>query len=105
MRPLSLLLMDIDVYFKAINDRFGHEAGDEALKAVAAAIRPRKRNFMCWRIGAKSLQCCCRRQTRCGRVFAERVCKLFRHALAVAGSSSGSPSASRCRSDAADRGD
>jgi len=36
--PLSLLMIDVD-YFKRYNDRFGHLAGDEALRKVAAAIR------------------------------------------------------------------
>jgi diguanylate cyclase (GGDEF)-like protein len=34
---LALLLVDID-YFKAFNDRFGHLAGDDALKNVARAL-------------------------------------------------------------------
>lgn len=36
--PISVLIVDVD-RFKAINDSFGHPAGDEALKSVAAALR------------------------------------------------------------------
>ncbi len=36
-KPLALLLADID-HFKAFNDRYGHQAGDEAMKSVAAAL-------------------------------------------------------------------
>ena len=36
--PMSLLLIDID-YFKFVNDRFGHPAGDEVLRTMAEVIR------------------------------------------------------------------
>src|SRR5215471_18799759 len=37
-KPLSLLLIDID-YFKAINDSFGHDAGDDVLREFATRVR------------------------------------------------------------------
>jgi diguanylate cyclase (GGDEF)-like protein/hemerythrin-like metal-binding protein/PAS domain S-box-containing protein len=36
--PLSLIMMDID-HFKKYNDHYGHLAGDDCLRKVAAAIR------------------------------------------------------------------
>lgn len=42
-RPLSLLIFDID-YFKAINDRFGHDIGDQVIVHMTNLVRERKRD-------------------------------------------------------------
>jgi two-component system, cell cycle response regulator len=41
-RPLSVAMVDID-RFKSLNDRFGHDAGDNALVAITSALRERLR--------------------------------------------------------------
>jgi len=50
-RHLALLFIDLDD-FKAINDRFGHLAGDELLRVIAARLRANVRpEDMCARLG------------------------------------------------------
>jgi diguanylate cyclase (GGDEF)-like protein len=52
-RALSLLMIDID-NFKAINDRHGHPAGDDVLRALAATLAASMRaGDDCGRLGGE----------------------------------------------------
>lgn len=42
-RPLSILALDAD-HFKSINDTFGHDAGDQALKCIVETLRSNLRH-------------------------------------------------------------
>ena len=52
-QPLSLLYLDLD-HFKSVNDRFGHAAGDEVLKAIAdTLVHEVRAGDMCARLGGE----------------------------------------------------
>lgn len=56
-RGFSIALLDID-YFKAFNDEYGHQQGDEALKSVAQVIRDTIRTGdSCYRYGGEEFLC------------------------------------------------
>ncbi len=42
--PIGILFIDID-YFKAVNDQYGHDTGDEVLKMVADTLSVNTRSF------------------------------------------------------------
>ena len=41
----GILFMDIDLLFKAINDTYGHDVGDQVLKMVAKSLQANSRSF------------------------------------------------------------
>ncbi len=43
-KPLAILVVDVD-YFKAINDSYGHDAGDDVLREFALRVRKSVRNI------------------------------------------------------------
>lgn len=56
--PASIIMLDVD-HFKAFNDRYGHLAGDECLRRVAAAMKAQLRrpdDALC-RYGGEEFAC------------------------------------------------
>jgi len=54
-RPLSLLMLDID-RFKQVNDTWGHDGGDEVLRAVAQCVLATvESNGVCARFGGEEM--------------------------------------------------
>ncbi|MEJ8473539.1 GGDEF domain-containing protein [Roseibium algae] len=78
-RPLTMLVIDID-HFKSVNDRHGHQVGDEVLKAIAGLLRDNLRSGdYLYRFGGEEFVLLCDRLPAEGAVsMAERLCKLIK---------------------------
>ncbi|ARN76358.1 hypothetical protein BST96_09635 [Oceanicoccus sagamiensis] len=75
----SVLLLDLDL-FKKVNDRYGHEAGDRVLKAVADLLREDTRESdICGRFGGEEFILLLPKTPLAEAVvYAERLCQHFR---------------------------
>lgn len=75
-RPVAALMIDID-HFKSVNDTYGHETGDEVLKAVVREIRNVLRPYdSLGRYGGEEfLVMAPNAETDCAMMIAERIRK------------------------------
>ncbi|MGA1854747.1 PleD family two-component system response regulator [Azospirillum sp. 11R-A] len=78
--PLSLIILDVD-HFKAYNDHYGHQAGDECLRMVAELLsdRARRPSDLVARYGGEEFVCLLPETDGPGAV---RVAEGFRTAVA-----------------------
>ncbi len=77
--PLTLLFMDVDD-LKTVNDRFGHAAGDEMLRMVAAVIRSSSREGVDsgYRVGGDEFVVIALTDLTGSEVMASRAAETFR---------------------------
>jgi diguanylate cyclase (GGDEF)-like protein len=85
-RPLALLMADIDK-FKSVNDTYGHDVGDEVIKAVAGVLQANKRtNDIAGRLGGEEFAMVLPEATFDNAVIAaERFRQLVANRVIVAG--------------------
>jgi diguanylate cyclase (GGDEF)-like protein len=77
-QPASLLMVDLD-HFKDYNDRYGHTAGDEALRSVAGCLRAGLRaSDLAFRYGGEELVAVL---PGCGKEASHRVADAVRTAV------------------------
>jgi diguanylate cyclase (GGDEF)-like protein len=77
LRPLSILIIDVD-HFKAINDRFGHDVGDSALKIISNVCNSVKRDSdISARIGGEEFALLLPETNEAAaRIVAQRICDM-----------------------------
>ena len=75
-RPVCCMMVDID-YFKMVNDTYGHQVGDEALKMVASSLQQaaRKQDVVCRVGGEEFMVICPDSDVKAGFAYAERLRK------------------------------
>jgi diguanylate cyclase (GGDEF)-like protein len=57
-QPLTIMIFDID-HFKSVNDKFGHQIGDQVIRAVAEVTQANVRNYdLAFRIGGEEFLLC-----------------------------------------------
>jgi diguanylate cyclase (GGDEF)-like protein len=73
-QPLSLIMFDID-HFKYINDRWGHQCGDNVLKSLCTRIRSatRKTDLLCRTGGEEFALICPDSELNDARLLAEKL--------------------------------
>ena len=83
--PLVFSLFDVD-HFKAYNDRYGHQAGDEVLRSIAQAVRQRLRRSgdLLFRLGGEEfgVLLSVEHTLEGGRTFVEELCEAI-EAMAI----------------------
>lgn len=72
--PVSILMCDLD-HFKAINDNYGHQAGDEVLRQVAQILKDNTRDGIdsAFRVGGEEMVCVLGCDTAKATDIAERI--------------------------------
>lgn len=73
-RAICCMMVDVD-HFKSVNDTYGHQFGDEALKLVAASLRhaARKQDVVCRWGGEEFMVICSDTDGQAGFQYAERL--------------------------------